>query len=143
MSWFNIYGLIAMVLIMIPNIVYSIKIKYSWAFHNKLLETLEQIGRYGCFCFMVFNIPYTYQSFIIENGLIIYLIVNALLIASYCISWIIFFSKISVVRQLLLSILPSIIFLFSGIMILSIPLLVFATIFAPTHIYISLKSIKR
>lgn len=142
MSWFNIYGLIVMVLIMIPNIVYSIKIKSSWSYHNKALETFEQIGRYGCFAFMIFNIPYTYQDFIMQNGLCVYLVVNGLLILSYCISWIVLFNKITITRQLLLSILPSLIFLFSGIMLLSIPLLVFSVIFAPTHIFISLKSLK-
>ena len=61
MGWFNYYGLIAIVIIMIPNIVCSFVDKEAFAskFENKALIILEQIGRYGCMLFMVFNVPYT------------------------------------------------------------------------------------
>ena len=60
MSWFNYYGLIFIVLIMLPNIVYSIKNRNSAPnnYTNKIAEIFEQIGRYACMAFMIFNIPY-------------------------------------------------------------------------------------
>ena len=64
MDFFNPFGLIFIVLIMIPNIVFALKFKDG--FENpwkgkiaKNLEIFEQIGRYGCFAFMLFNIPGT------------------------------------------------------------------------------------
>ena len=61
MSWFNYYGLIAIAIILTPNIILSIKDKtyFENKFNNKVFLVLEQIGRYGCMIFMVFNIPYT------------------------------------------------------------------------------------
>ena len=145
MSWFNYYGLIFIALIMIPNIVFAIKCKggFENAFHNKLIETLEQIGRFGCFIFMIVNIPYTYFGFWIDCGLIIYLVVDFVLVAAYCLIWIICFCKNSIFRSLALSIIPSVLFLFSGVMLRSVILTVCAVIFAPCHILISYKNAKK
>lgn len=129
-----------MVVIMIPNIIYAIKQKDSAnAYRNKTVEIFEQIGRYGCFVFMIFNIPYTFMGFWFSNGLTLYLVINAALLFAYCLAWIILW-KSNLVKALLLSVLPSVIFIFSGIMIASIPLLVFAVIFSVTHILISVKN---
>lgn len=58
MNWFNYYGLIIMAVIMIPNIIYAVlhKNNSAGAFNNKAVIIAEQIGRYGCFIFMIFNI---------------------------------------------------------------------------------------
>ena len=68
MEFFNPFGLFFIILIMIPNIVFALKCKE--AFENpwkskiaKILEIFEQIGRYGCFAMMIFNIPGTYFGF--------------------------------------------------------------------------------
>lgn len=142
MNTFNIYGLIVIVLIMIPNIVFAMKCKdgFDNLWQNKVVEMLEQIGRFGCFGLMIFNIPYTYFGFWFEGALPVYITVNAVLTAAYCLIWAICFHKNSVFRALALSILPSVIFLFSGIMIYSIPLMITAVIFVPCHILISYKN---
>ena len=60
MGWFNIYGMIFIIVIMIPNIIFAIKCKdgFNNKFTNKIIETIEQVGRYGCFALMIINIPY-------------------------------------------------------------------------------------
>lgn len=142
MNWFNYYGLIFVALIMIPNIVYGImhKDRAVNIYKNRIALIFEQIGRYACMFFMIFNIPYTWTGFYFMFGEAIYLIVNALLIFSYCIIWIITWNRKGIVKALLLSIIPSMIFIFSGIMIASIPLIIFSIIFASTHILISVKN---
>lgn len=142
MEWFNYWGLIFMAIIMTPNIIYAIVNKVKNNYNNKRVELLEQIGRYGSFVFMIFNVPFTYFGFFFENGLSAYLIINVTLIMIYCVSWVVFFNKSNIIKALVLSIVPSIVFLFSGIMILSVPLIIFATIFAPTHVFISCKTLK-
>ena len=143
MSWFNYYGLVIMVIIMIPNIVYAVCHKNSavGVYDNKAAVIAEQIGRYGCFALMVFNIPYTYFGFYFTFGQAVYLIVNAVLLAAYCLIWIILRNKSGMVKAVLLSVIPSVIFVFSAVMIVSIPLLVFAVVFAAAHILISVKSV--
>lgn len=144
MNWFNIYGLIFIVIIMIPNIVFALKCKDGFVnkYNNKFVELFEQIGRFGSFIFMILNIPKTYFGFYFNNGLILYLIVDSILVALYCLIWAICFKKPSVFRALSLSIIPSILFLYSGVMIRSILLIIFSLIFAPCHILISYKNSK-
>lgn len=144
MEWINIFGEIFILIIMIPNIIYALKIKdgFENKWNNKLVEIIEQIGRVGCFGFMIINIPGTWFGWWSDEVFAIYLIVNIMLILLYCLIWIICFRKNTVFRALTLSVIPSIIFLFSGIMSRSV-LLIFASIlFAPTHILISYKNAK-
>lgn len=139
MEWFNPFGLAFMALIMIPNIVFALRCRDG--FENKgvskALETLEQIGRSGCFGFMVVNIPGTCFGWWSDEAFALYLLVDALLVLLYCLIWIICFRKNSLFRALALSIIPSVLFLFSGIMSRSVPLTIAAVLFAPSHIAIS------
>lgn len=142
MDWFNIYGLFIIATIMIPNIIFAIKCKDGFVnyWHNKVVETLEQIGRFGCFGLMIINIPGTYFGFWFENALPVYLATNAVLVITYCVIWCICFKTNSVFRALALSIIPSFIFMFSGVALLSVPLIISAAIFAPCHILLSYKN---
>ncbi|MFR7590075.1 MAG: hypothetical protein ACLUVC_01395 [Longibaculum sp.] len=144
MEWLNIYGLVFITAIMIPNIIYAIKCKdgfeNSWI--NKICEIIEQIGRYGCFAFMVFNIPTTWFGWWSDEAFALYLIVNTLLILAYIVIWGITFRQNTLFKALALSVIPSIVFLFSGIMSRSILLIASSTLFAPAHIMISYKNAK-
>lgn len=144
MKWFNIWGLIFVAWIMIPNIVFAIKCKdgFDNRWQNKWVECTEQIGRFGCFGFMSIQIPGTWFGWWSDEAFALYLIVNAALATIYCTIWIICFKKNSVFRALSLSILPSLLFLFSGIMTRSILLCLSAVLFAPSHILISYKNAK-
>ena len=142
---FNIYGLIFLAIIMIPNVIFAIKCKdgFKNKWNNKLVETMEQIGRFCCFGFMIINIPKTYFGWWGDKGLTIYLIGNTVLVTLYCLVWFICFKKNSVFRALALSIIPSIIFLFSGIISRSILLIIASIVFAPSHIMISYNNAKK
>ncbi len=142
MNWFNYYGLAIMAIVMLPNIVYFIKHKNDTSniYNNKTLSILEQIGRFGCLLFMVFNIPYTYFNFYFDHALIVYLAINGMLCLAYCIEWIVFWKRNGQLKALFLSITPSLIFLFSGIVLANLPLIVFACLFGPCHILISYKN---
>jgi len=121
MDWFNYIGLIIVVVIMIPNIVFAIRNKNSFnnVYKNKIVEIFEQIGRYGCLFFMIFNVPFTYFNFWFKNAEFIYIIVNSLLGLTYLVCWAIFWKKNTLARALWLLILPSCIFIFSGVTLLN------------------------
>lgn len=142
MGQINIFGLVFMVVIMIPNVIFALKCKdgFENRWENKAVEVLEQIGRYGCFAFMVINIPKTWFGWASDEAFALYLIVDAVLVTAYCVIWAVCFKKNSVFRALSLSIIPSVIFLFSGIMSRSVLLMISAVIFAPCHILISYKN---
>ena len=142
MGWFNYYGLIVIILIMIPNMVFAAKNKdgFENKYRNKTVEISEQIGRFACFGLMIFNIPRTYFGFWFSYAEIVYIVSNACLTAAYCVIWIILWKKNCLARSILLSVIPSLIFMISGVLLSDIPLMVFAAIFAPTHILISIKN---
>ena len=142
MSWFNYYGLIAVAIILIPNIISAVVDKSAFInnYNNKSLLVLEQIGRYGCMAFMVFNIPYTYFNFWFNHALLVYLIVNGILLILYILGWIVFRKGRNIIKMLWLSIIPTLLFLFSGIILLSIPLILFTVCFGIGHITISYKN---
>lgn len=144
MEWLNVFGLVMVAVIMIPNILFAMKCKDGFVnkWNNKSVETVEQIGRFGCFGFMIINIPGTWFGWWSDEAFAVYLVVDALLVTLYCVIWAICFRKSSVFRALALSIIPSVLFLFSGIMSRSILLTIAALLFAPSHIMLSYQNAK-
>jgi len=144
MEWLNVFGLVMVAVIMIPNILFAMKCKDGFVnkWNNKFVETVEQIGRFGCFGFMIINIPGTWFGWWSDEAFAVYLVVDALLVTLYCVIWAICFRKSSVFRALALSIIPSVLFLFSGIMSRSILLTIAALLFAPSHIMLSYQNAK-
>lgn len=145
MGWFNYYGLAVIAVIMIPNIIFAIRHKDGFlnTYKNKVLEVLEQIGRCACFVLMIFNIPYTYFNFWFDNALTVYLSVNGILCGAYCAFWVIGGNGNGKLKALSLSIIPSVIFLFSGIVLAYIPLIAFALLFGICHVIISYKNAEK
>jgi len=144
MDWSNYYGLAIMAIIMIPNIIYAVRHKDEGAntYKNKYVTVAEQVDRYGCFVLMIFNIPYTYFNFWFEHALIVYLSVNGALCLTYLIFWVICRKQNGKLKALSLSVLPTCVFIFSGVILAYIPLLAVAVLFGVTHIMISYKNAK-
>ena len=144
MEWLNPFGLVFITIIMIPNVVFVIRCKDGFAnnYRNKTVELVEQIGRFGCFGFMIFNVPGTWFGWASNESFALCLILDALLVALYSILWIACWKKNGVFKALALSILPSVVFLFSGITSRSILLILAALLFAPSHILISYQNAK-
>lgn len=144
MEYFNVFGLGFLAVIMIPNIIFAIRCKYRLKnkYSNKIIEIIEEIGRLGCFGFMIFNIPGTWFGWWSDEAFAIYLIIDTLLIILYCAIWFVCWNKNNIFKALTLSIVPSVLFLFSGVMSRSILLIFSAVLFAPTHILISYKNAK-
>lgn len=106
---------------------------------TRALAAAEQIGRYGCFAFMIVNIPDTWFGWWSDEAFAVYLIADTVLVLLYCALWVYCWRRPGMLRALSLSAIPSALFLFSGIMSRSIPLTFAALLFAPCHIIISCK----
>lgn len=143
MSWFNYIGLIMLVVLLMPNIICYMKNKDAFNNSNSIskgLENIEKFSRLGSMFLLVFNIPYTYIGFYFDSALFVYIIVNSCLLLAYVLTWIILWKSNTCIKALLLSVLPTLMFVFSGIMIASIPLTILSIIFMITHIMISMKN---
>ena len=144
MEWINVFGAVFIVVIMVPNIIYALKCRdgFENKWNNKGVEIVEQIGRFGCFGCMFLNIPGTWFGWWSDEAFAMYLIVNSILIVLYCLIWFICFRKNTIFKAVALSVIPSVIFLFSGIMSRSVLLIVASLLFSPAHILISYKNVK-
>ena len=91
---------------------------------------------------MIINIPGTWFGWWSDEAFSVYLIVDTILVLLYCTIWIICFKSNSIFRSLALSVIPSVLFLFSGIMSRSILLIIASILFAPSHILLSYKNAK-
>ncbi len=140
-GWINFFGLIIVVLMLIPNIIYAIKHRGEpRPSVSKAALILENIGRYGCMLLMVFNIGLIKFGFGSIIGLLIYLFGNASLLIAYWICYIAYFKKPSEDIAILLSVIPVVIFLLSGLTLRHWLLVIAAVVFAAAHIYVTNKS---
>lgn len=144
MQWFNFIGLIFVAVILIPNIIFAVKNRDGFQnfYNNKIVETLEQVGRFGCFIFMFITPPFLNMGFKSDGIRTAYIITGSVLAVMYCLGWIVFRNENSVRKSLTLSIIPSILFLESGLLSLNFPLIILSIVFAPCHILISYKNAK-
>lgn len=139
MEWIHWDGLIVMGLIMVPNLIFAWirKDGFENRYQNKIAECAEQIGRSGCFGLMVFSIPPLCTGFWFDHAQEVFWIVNGVLTAAYCLIWILFWNRDGLFKSLALSILPSLIFLFSGVVWGNPLLVILSVLFAACHITIS------
>ncbi|MBO7133836.1 MAG: hypothetical protein J6W06_06750 [Bacteroidales bacterium] len=140
-NWINIFGLITIVLILFPNIIYAIKFRVKENKCNccRSMYILEQIGRYGSIFLMSFNIGIAEFGFASEGHFLAYLIANVTLIIAYYIVYALYFKQQSNWESMALAIIPSCIFLIDGLLLRHYPLVSFAIIFAFSHICITRK----
>ena len=145
MRWFNGWGILWIATIMLPNIVFALTHKggFENLWQNRAVEALEQIGRFGCFFLMIVNIVPLCGGFWSAAAKTAYCAASAGLAALYLFGWIVFWREDSMAKALTLSILPSLLFLESGVLMRNYPLILAAVIFAPCHILISAKNAVR
>ena len=141
MNWINVFGLILVVLLLIPNIVYAIKYRgQKNKCTNTFMNIIEQIGRYGCMFLMIFNIGLAEFGFSSKWAFLVYMFGNGLLMISYWVIWILYFKNPVYWKQMALAIIPVCLFLLSGITLRHYLLIVFAVIFGIGHIYVTYKN---
>lgn len=140
-NWINLFGLITIVLILVPNIIYTIKFRGKEIKCNccRSMYILEQIGRYGSMFLMVFNIGIAEFGFASERHFVAYLIANATLILAYFIVYALYFKQQTNRKSIALAIIPSCLFLIDGILLRHFLLVSFAIVFALAHICITRK----
>ena len=140
-GWINLFGAGIVVLMLIPNIVYAIQNKGEQnRCTNRAMNLIEQIGRYACIVLMWLPLLVWKFGFASVFDMLLYLVGNGLLLIAY---WIVFFvhmRKRSRATALALAILPSCIFLLSGLLLRHWLLVGFAVLFAAGHIYVTLKN---
>ncbi len=137
-GWINVFGAIIVIHMLIPNIVYAIKNKNEKNLcSNRFMNLLEQVGRYACIVLMCLPLMVWKFGFASVLEMLLYLACSGALLAAYWISFAVYMKRRTVQLAPVLAILPSCIFLFSGILLRHWLLVSFAVLFAVGHIYVT------
>ena len=140
---FNYFGIIFIIVLMLPNIYASIFKKELFVnkFDDRLLIKLEKIGRYLCMILMVINIQDLYGGFKSVEAFVAYLGINIILLGLYYIVWFIFYKFNNIYKNMILGIIPSLMFIISGILQNHLLLIISGIVFAYAHLKIIWKNI--
>jgi hypothetical protein len=138
MNWINLYGLIIIVLMLLPNMLYAYKNKsIENKCKNKAMNLLEQIGRYGSMFLMIFNIGLYEFGFRSKAAFVLWLISSFLLMLLYWAFWYFYFKSPQIFTSMMLAIIPSLIFISSGFFLRHWLLVIFGVTFSIGHIYVT------
>lgn len=139
---FNYFGIIFIIVLMLPNIYASIFKKELFVnkFDDRLLIKLENIGRYLCMILMVINIQDLYGGFKSVEAFVAYLGINIILLGLYYITWFIFYKFNNIYKNMILGIIPSLMFIISGILQNHLLLIISGIVFAYAHLRIIWKN---
>lgn len=134
-GWINLVGIGIIVLIMVPNIIYAVRqkqVETKMKVPNCLL-ICEQIGRYGCMALMCLPLLVWIFTFESTVELLIYFVGNGVLLLGYYLFWVQYFRKKILANAMALAVIPSLIFLLSGIVLRHWLLVGAAVIFGIAH----------
>lgn len=140
----NIFGSIIVIIMLIPNIIYGIRSKNIQTRNkNKIVNIIEQTGRYASMTLMV--LPLFVWKFGFSNVfmMLVYIFGNGILLITYWIVWIFYFKRQTYNRAMTLAIVPTIIFLLSGLTLSHYALIVAAVLFGVGHIYVTHQNNKK
>ena len=134
-GWINLFGAGIVVLIMIPNIIYAARQKQDETQIKvpHYLSACEQVGRYGCIIMMWLPLLVWKFGFVSAVEFLIYLIGNGVLSLCYYFFWMLYSRKRTLSVAMALAIIPTAIFLLSGMLLRHWLLVVFAILFGVAH----------
>ncbi len=142
-GWLNIFGLVFVILLLLPNLVYAFKFRgRENKCNNRGMNILEQIGRYASMFLMVFHIGIAEFGFSSVGAFLLYGFGNVLLMLAYWIVWILYFWRQSFRKTMALAVIPVCIFLLSGITLRHILLVISGVLFGVGHIYVTYQNAK-
>ena len=137
----NPLGIAIILLMMVPNVIFALRHRdMENKCKNRLMNLLEQIGRYGCLVLMIICIGLDKFGFGSVEDFLIYLFGSALLLLAYFIFWILYGKSPSRKKALALAIIPCCLFLLCGVTLRQWPLVVFAVFSCVCHVCVTLSN---
>ncbi len=140
-GWINLCGAVVVVLMLAPNVVYAIRHKDEKNLcENKWMNALEQVGRYASIVLMWLPLLVWEFGFSGETGMLLYFAGNVILLAAYWAVFAVYMKKKTTGSALALAVLPTCVFLLSGLTLRHWLLVLSAVLFGIGHIYVTLKN---
>ena len=143
LRWINIFGLLIVIVMLLPNIIYAVKFRgMENKCNNKVMNIIEQFGRYASIFLTIFSIDLDKIGFPSPVAFIIYFAGSIILLIAYWIIWILYFKKMSLWKSIALAIIPTAIFLLSGITLRHYLLVISAIFFGIGYVYVIYQNAK-
>lgn len=139
-GWISLFGAVTVILMIVPNIIFALRNRKNDNDRNSiplLLGIAEQIGRYGCIILMWMPLFVWKFGFGSVEEMVIYILFNGIMTVAYWTVWMIYFRNRTLINGMLLSVIPALIFLVSGILLRHWLLSVFAVVFGVSHCIIT------
>ena len=139
-GWINAAGGLIVVLILVPNIIYALQCPGGEnKCRNAGMNLLEQVGRYGSMALMILPLGVWKFGFPNVAAMLVYFLGNGVLLITYWVFWALYFRKVTRLRALTLAVVPTGIFLLSGLTLHHWLLVTAAGMFGVGHIYVTEK----
>ena len=140
-GWINVCGAVIVVLMLAPNVVYALRHKDEKNLcENRWMNALEQVGRYASIVLMWLPLLVWEFGFRREAEMLVYFTGNLTLLAAYWAVFAVYMKKKTPCRALALAVLPTCVFLLSGLTLRHWLLVLSAVLFGIGHIYVTLKN---
>lgn len=140
----NVCGLLFAIILLAPHIVYAKTHNYDMSvFDNRGMLLLERIGKYCSLFLMSFHIGILDKGFTSSVMQKFWFIFSAVMSAAYIAVWILFFKKEGRVLAYMLTVLPAVVFMLSGLLQVNTLLLTFGVVFFIGQIYLTSKYCKK
>jgi len=140
-GWINAAGGGIVALMLAPNVLYALKRPAGEnRCDSRVMNALEQAGRYGSMALMVFPVGVWRFGFPGVGAMLGYLVGNGVLLAAYWGCWAAYWRRESRVLAAALAALPTGIFVLSGLTLGHWLLVLAGGIFGVGHMYVTLKN---
>lgn len=142
-NWINGWGATIVIIMLIPNIIFTIRNPHlENKCENVLMNTIEQVGRYTSMALMIVPVLVWKFSFRSVPEMIFYVIVTSVVLLLYMVVWFFYFNSHSKNKAITLALLPTMIFIISGILLRHWLLMIAGILFGIGHIYVTLQNSK-
>lgn len=143
MDWLNLPGLMMVVALLAPNLLYALKRHGSLrrrGQESRLWTALEQLGRFGCMALMCVHTGVWDFGYASEAWRIVWLSVGMTILCAYCLVWVFHFRRESRITALSLALLPTLLFLLSGLAWRNVPLMALSLLFGAAHTVVTMQN---
>lgn len=143
MGWISLMGLIIVALLLLPNMIFTIKKQETTGSYIKSwIDTVEKVTRITTMLLMIFQLGVSAEGFHSLLAFLIYLFGNTILVIVYWIMWILYKRKQTLRRRMILVEIPCVVYLLCAVTLRHWLLLISAVIFAVSHTRVQQEKMK-
>ena len=143
-GWINGWGATIVIIMLIPNIIFTIRNPHlENKCENAIMNTIEQVGRYTSMALMIVPVLAWKFGFKSVLEMIFYVVVTSVLLLLYLVVWFFYLKSQSKNKAIILALLPTMIFVISGILLRHWLLMIAGILFGVGHIYVTLQNSKK